>query len=105
MNVFMKIDLKEDVISLTEFARNTREHAQALAKGERVRVLTQNGKAAAVLLSLDSYEKLTHDAEEHRMDLRLRAALEAYAKGDRGKPAATVFRRLRQKLHKQSTKA
>jgi PHD/YefM family antitoxin component YafN of YafNO toxin-antitoxin module len=91
----MKIDLREDVISLTEFARNTREHAEALAKGEKLRVLTQNGKATVVVLSLDAYEKLSHDAEEHRMDLRLREALGAYAKGERGKPAADVFRKIR----------
>jgi hypothetical protein len=28
-----RIDLKEDVVSLTDFARNTKQHAKELAEG------------------------------------------------------------------------
>ncbi len=62
----MPIDLKEDVVSLTDFARNTKQHAKELALGGRARFLTQNGKASVVVLSLDAYEKMAHDAEEYR---------------------------------------
>ena len=101
----MRLDLAEDVVSLTDFARNTREHTQALAIGGRPRILTQNGKATAVVLSLEAFQKMANDAEEHRLDLRLRAALEDYAKGERGEPAKAVFGRLRQRAKKRRTTA
>lgn len=80
----MRIDLKQDVVSLTDFARNTKQHAEELALGGRARILTQNGKASVVVLSLDAFEKMARDAEEYRMDLRLRETVENYAKGDKG---------------------
>jgi len=90
---FMRIDLKEDVVSLTDFDRNTKQHAKDLAAGGRARILTQNGKAAVVVLSLDAFEKMAHDAEEYRMDLRLREAAESYANGDPGTAAKTMMDR------------
>jgi PHD/YefM family antitoxin component YafN of YafNO toxin-antitoxin module len=99
----MRIDLKEDVVSLTDFARNTKQHAKELAEGGRARILTQNGKASVVVLSLDAFEKMARDAEEYQMDLRLRAALESYTKGERGIPAQTVMDRLRKRAAKQKT--
>lgn len=93
----MQINLKEDVVSLTDFARNTKHHAKDLAQGGRARVLTQNGKASVVVLSLDAFEQMAHDAEEYRMDLRLRAALENYATGESGEPAKAVMDRLRKR--------
>ena len=97
----MRIDLKEDVVSLTDFARNTKQHAKELALGGRARILTQNGKASVVVLSLDAFETLAQDAEDYRMDLRLRAMLESYAKGDRGGTAKTVMGRLRKRAQKR----
>ena len=97
----MRIDLKEDVVSLTDFARNTKQHAKELAEGGRARILTQNGKASVVVLSLDAFEKMAHDAEEYRMDLRFRAALESYAKGERGAAVQTVMGRLRKRAGKR----
>lgn len=97
----MRIDLKEDVVSLTDFARNTRQHAEELARGGRARILTQNGKAAVVVLSLDAFEKLSGEAEEYRMDLRLRAAVESYAKGSRGADLKTVMGRQRKRAEKR----
>lgn len=93
----MRIDLKEDVVSLTDFARNTKQHAEELALGGRARILTQNGKASVVVLSLDAFEKMAGDADEYRMDLRLRDAIESYAAGERGIPVKTVMGRLRKR--------
>ncbi len=100
----MRIDLKQDVVSLTEFARNTKQHAKELADGARPRILTQNGKASVVVLSLDAFEQMARDADEYRMDLRLRAALESYTKGDRGAPATKVMGRLRKRATARRTK-
>ncbi len=99
----MRIELKEDVVSLTDFARNTKQHAKELALGGRVRILTQNGKASVVVLSLDAFEKMAQDADDYRMDLRLRAAMESYAKGERGATAQTVIGRLRKRAQKRRT--
>ena len=54
-------------------------------------------------MSTAAFEELVGDAEEHRLSLRLQDALEAYAEGDRGQPAAKVFRRLRTKLPAKGT--
>ncbi len=97
----VQMDLKEDVVSLTDFARNTKKHAEELALGGRARILTQNGKASVVVLSLDAFEKLARDAEDYRMDLRLRVAMESYAKGERGAIAKTVMDRLRKRAQKR----
>lgn len=99
----MQIDLKEDVVSLTDFARNTKQHAKELALGGRARILTQNGKASVVVLSLDAFEQMAHDAEEYRMDLRLREAVESYAKGDHGTLAKTAMGRLRKRADQRRT--
>ncbi len=97
----MRMDLKEDVVSLTDFARNTKQHVEELALCGRARILTQNGKASVVVLSLDAFEKMARDAEDYRLDLRLREAVESYAKGDRGAPAKTVMGRLRKRAQKR----
>ena len=95
------MNLKEDVVSLTDFARNTKQHVEELSLCGRARILTQNGKASVVVLSLDAFEKMAQDAEDYRMDLRLREAVESYAAGDRGASAKTVMGRLRKRAQKR----
>lgn len=101
----MRIDLKEDVVSLTDFARNTKQHARELAAGGRARILTQNGKAAAVVLSPEAFEKMAREAEGYRMDLRLRKALENYAAGNAGTPAKKVIGRIRKRTQQRRAQA
>jgi PHD/YefM family antitoxin component YafN of YafNO toxin-antitoxin module len=101
----MKWKLEEDVVSLTDFARNTKQHAEELALGGRARILTQNGKASVVVLSLDAFEKMAHDAEEYRMDLRLRQVIEEYARGNRGTEVRTAMGRLRKRAVKRREQA
>ena len=69
----MPIDLQNDLVSLTDFARDTKQQA----------------------------EEQAHDAEECRMDLRLREAVENYANGDRGAPAKLVMNELRERAQKR----
>jgi hypothetical protein len=49
-------------------------------------------------------EEQAHEAEEYRMDLRLREAVENYDKGDRGDPAKVVMNRLRERAQKRRGK-
>ena len=93
----MNIDLKNGVGSLTDFARNTRERAQAVIASGKPRILTQNGEASLVVLSVEAFEDLSRQAYEHEMDLRLRDALSEYDAGDRGTSAKTVFKRIRKR--------
>jgi len=100
----MQVDLKDGIVSLTDFARNTRGHTEELIVSKQPRVLTQNGKAALVVLSAEAYEELARDAEEHRLDLRLRAAMENYDAGDRGKPVAESYAAIRKRAAKRRSK-
>ncbi|MBB5037448.1 type II toxin-antitoxin system Phd/YefM family antitoxin [Prosthecobacter dejongeii] len=93
----MEISLKDDVVSLTDFSRNTRKHTRALAKNHRPRVLTHNGKAAVVVMSVAAFEALSHEAEEHRLDVRLQTALNDYAKGRPTQPATQAFEGIRRR--------
>jgi PHD/YefM family antitoxin component YafN of YafNO toxin-antitoxin module len=97
----MSMILEKDIVSLTDFARQTRKHTAELKKHNRPRVLTHNGKAAAVVLSVNAFDKLMHDAEEHRLDMRLKAAVEAYASGERGQPLDQAFAQIRKQAHKR----
>jgi PHD/YefM family antitoxin component YafN of YafNO toxin-antitoxin module len=101
----MKLKLNEDVVSLTDFARNTKQHTEELTRGKRARILTQNGKASVVVLSLEAFEEISRDAQEYRMDLRLRQAVEDYAMGNRGTAAQQVMSRIRKRAQKRRAKA
>lgn len=100
----MNMILEKDVVSLTDFARQTRKHTAELKKHNRPRVLTHNGKAAAVVLSVAAFDKMAHAAEEYRLDMELKAALEAYDRGDRGRPLDEAFSELRGRLFKPKSR-
>ena len=94
----MKWDLVKGIGSLTDFARNTRTQVEELQQTNQPRVLTQNGKAAAVVLSVEAYEEMAKLAYEREMDLRLSKALEAYSQGERGTDSDEVFKRFKKQL-------
>jgi len=100
----MRMCLEEDIVSLTDFARQTRQHIAEIQAHNRPRVLTHNGKAAAVVLSVAAYEEMAQAAEERRLDLELKTAIEAYARGERGTPGDEVFEDLRSRLFKVKAK-
>ncbi len=95
------MNLAQDIVSLTDFARRTREHTAEINKHGRPRVLTHNGRATAVVLSVSAYEQLMHDAEAHHLDLRLRQALNDYAKGRKGMAATKAFQKIRARAAKR----
>jgi PHD/YefM family antitoxin component YafN of YafNO toxin-antitoxin module len=97
----MNMILEKDVVSLTDFARQTRKHTAELKKHNRPRVLTHNGKATAVVLSVSAFDKLMHAAEEYRLDMELKSAVEAYAEGKRGTPGPQAFQEIRAAIAKR----
>lgn len=53
----MPINLIEDIRSVTELKRNTREILEQIRQTKRPVVLTVNGKADAVIMDAKSYDK------------------------------------------------
>lgn len=53
----MSINLTEDIRSVTDLKRHTREILQQIRQTRRPVVLTVNGKADAVLMDAKTYEK------------------------------------------------
>ena len=96
----MQLDLKAGIIGLTEFARNTRQQTEELVESGQPRVLTHNGRAALVVMSIDAFQDLAADAEERQLDLELQQALEDYAKGARGRPMRDVLGEIRKERAK-----
>lgn len=84
-------------MSLTDFSRNTRKHSRSLARTRQPKILTSKGKAALVVMSVATFEQMAQEAEEHRLDTRLREALKGYSKGDAGKPLGEAMTTLRQR--------
>lgn len=62
----MNMILAEDIVSVTDFARGTKEHLEEMTKTHRPRVLTQNGKAAAVVVPVELYDQMAQDACERK---------------------------------------
>lgn len=51
----------EDIHSLSDFQRNTKQHVKALKKSGAPVVLTVNGQAEVVVQSAEAYQKLMDD--------------------------------------------
>lgn len=71
----------DDIQSLTEFQRNTREHIKRLKRTGRPEILTVNGQAELVVQDARSYQKLLDRAEEAEQRERLRRSIADYRAG------------------------
>ena len=56
----MSLSITEDIRSITDLKRNTNAVLDQIRKTRRPVVLTINGKAEAVLLSIKEYEKISN---------------------------------------------
>lgn len=84
---------------LSEFARNTKAHIEALKSSREPLILTVNGEAAVVVQDAASYKELAALADQAREDARLRAAMDFFRKGGEGIRAEDVFAELDAKYH------
>jgi PHD/YefM family antitoxin component YafN of YafNO toxin-antitoxin module len=84
----------EDIYSLTEFQRHTKEHMERLKQTGRPEVLTVNGRAELVVQDATSYQKLLDLLDQADALEGIRQGLESMRRGE-GRPAAEVFQRLR----------
>ncbi len=71
----------EDIQSLTEFQRTTRESIARLKKTGRAAVLTVNGQAEIVVQDAKSYQHLLARAEEADRLMELRRGIADYRAG------------------------
>lgn len=57
-----RIDVAEDIVPIGHFKTHASEHIRHLHRTGRPMVITQNGRAAAVVLTPDEFEELGHRA-------------------------------------------
>jgi prevent-host-death family protein len=93
----MNINVTEDIRSVTELKRKTREIIDQARRTGRPVILTANGKADAVLMDAETYEKQFGAANLSA----LLAAGEADIAAGRSRPARTFLREFK-RAHKIS---
>ncbi len=86
----------EDIVSLSDFQRNTREHILRLKESGRPEVLTINGKAELIVQDARSYQALLDALDRAEAVAGIRRGLEGTARGE-GEDAAAALESLRQK--------
>ena len=67
----MQLKFTEDIVPVTDFRNNAADVLSRLGQNGRPIVLTQRGRAAAVLLDVNAYQQLTErlDALEKKIQL------------------------------------
>jgi len=56
-----KIDLEQDIQPLSEFRKHAAEYIERIKNDKRPLIITQHGKSAAVLLDVNSYQKMLYN--------------------------------------------
>lgn len=73
----------DDIHSLSDFQRNTKEHLRAMKRSGHPRVLTVNGRAELVVQDARSYQRLLDLLEEADAIVTLRQRLASRGKKGR----------------------
>lgn len=84
----------KNIRSVTEFARNTREHIKRLQRSGEPEVLTVNGKAALVVQDADAYQKLLDQIDYAETVQILRERLASYKKDKSARPLREVVQEI-----------
>ncbi|MFW6207029.1 MAG: type II toxin-antitoxin system Phd/YefM family antitoxin [Gemmatimonadota bacterium] len=79
----------DDIHSLTEFQRNTREHLERLKETGRPEVLTLHGEAEMVVQDADAYQQLLDRLERAEAIAGIREGLASMERGE-GRPLEEV---------------
>ncbi len=88
------LDITKDIQSLTNFRRKSGEFLKQLKKSKRPVVLTVNGKAEAVVLDAEAYQRLLDTAARADVYEAIGQGIEDVVHG-RTRPAREVFNELR----------
>ena len=88
----------ENIRSLSDFQRNTKEHLKRLKKTGKAEVLTVNGHAELVVQSAAAYQKLLDLADLAESVAILRERIAAADVGEKGIAAEKVLAGMKQRL-------
>lgn len=88
----------EDIHSLSDFQRNTKEHVSRLKETGQPEVLTVNGKAELVVLAAETFQKFADKVERAEAIEGIRRGLEE-AKAGKGRPVREALAAIRKKHH------
>lgn len=84
----------KNIRSVTDFARNTREHIDHLRSTGEPEVLTMNGKATVVVQDAEAYQRLLDLVDYVDTVRSLRERLDAYRKHKRGRSMRKAIARI-----------
>ena len=90
------LDITKGIQSLTTFRRNSGQLLKYLRRSRRPVVLTVRGKAQAVVLDAEAYQRLLDAAARADVDEAIRQGLDDIAHG-RTRPARDVFDDIRRR--------
>jgi PHD/YefM family antitoxin component YafN of YafNO toxin-antitoxin module len=93
--------ITEDICSLSDFVRNTREHVERLRRTRRPEILTRNGHAELVVQSAESYQALLDRLDELETLAALDEAVEEIERGE-GRSPDEVIERLKAALENRT---
>ena len=88
----------ENIHSLTDFNRNTREHIDRLKESGEPEVLTVNGRAEVVVQDARAYQRLLDEVDYAQTVRILRERLAAFHGGEKGLDVDETFSRIRSQL-------
>jgi len=90
------LDITKDIQSLTTFRRRSGDLMRRLKRSKRPMVLTVKGKAQAVVLDADAYQRLLDIAARADVHEAIRQGLDDASRG-RTRPAREVFDEIRRR--------
>lgn len=88
----------DEIHTLTEFQRNTKEHIDRLKKTRRPELLTVHGKPEIIIQDAEAYQRLLDVLDRAEAIVGVQRGLESMRAG-RGKPLDEAFDSLRDKLN------
>lgn len=91
------LDIENNILSLTDFKRNTSDVIKRVKDNKSPAILTVNGSASVVVLDAKEYQKIVKDARYGSLLRGLESGLKDMEQG-KYKPASEVFANLKQRL-------
>ena len=84
------LDITKDIQTLTSFRRQSGDFMKHIKKSKQPMILTVRGKAAAVVLDAEAYQRLLDIATSADAEEGIRQGLEEARRG-KGRPAREFF--------------
>ena len=91
------MDLTKDIQSVSQFKQNASKLMKQIQRTRQPLILTVNGKAAAVLQDVESYQAMTAQREYDLTVTALKEAVADFDNRDNWKTHDEVFKDLREK--------